>query len=171
MLIEYALGTGGFNYGILGQVLRGRGKYSIKAWNRGEVVLTGHIPLAKLHGSINRDITGYYSEGRRGITGRALIVAPRSEKRPPLELKADWDLAVKMLTSASKLIVFGFAFNPYDKAALNLLSDSGKNLSSVLLINRTSKENIAKVLWPKAKITSCPPPQDSFDCIEGWLRS
>jgi hypothetical protein len=171
MLIEYALGTKGFNYGIQGQVLRGRGKYSIKTWNRGEVTLTGPLSLAKLHGSINRDVTGYYSEGRRGITGRALIVAPIPEKRPPPELKADWDLAFNILRSSSKLIVFGFAFNDYDQAVLNLIREGGKNLSSVLLINRTSKVNVARAFWPQAKITSCQPPQDSFDCIEEWLRS
>jgi len=171
LLVEYALGTSGFNYGTHSQGLQGRGKYSVAKWNRGGVTLSGHIPLTKLHGSINRDLTGYYSEGRRGITGKALIVAPVPEKQPPLELQAEWDLAFKILQGSSKLIVFGFAFNPYDKAALNLLRDGGKNRSSVLLINLTSKVDIAKNLWPKANITTCLPPQDEFDRIEEWLCS
>jgi hypothetical protein len=170
LLAEYALGTSGFNYGMKGQGLRGRGKYSIAKWNRGGVTLSGNIPLAKLHGSINRDLTGYYSEGRRGITGKALIVAPVPEKKPPLELQAEWDLAFKILQGSSKLIVFGFAFNPYDQAALNLLRDGGKNLTSVILINPTSKATIARELWPQAIITTSPPPQDEFNSIEEWQR-
>lgn len=171
MLVEYALGTSRFNYGIQGQALRGRGKYSVAKWNRGPVILSGHLPLIKLHGSVNRDLTGYYSEGRRGITGNALIVAPLPEKQPPLELRAEWDLAFKLLQASSKLIVFGFAFNPYDQAALNLLRAGGKNLTSVLLINPSSKASIAKELWCQAAITTCPPPQDDFKSIEEWLQS
>lgn len=170
MLVEYALGTNGFNYGVQDEILQGRGKYSVAKWNRGPPVLSGRVPLIKLHGSVNRDLTGYYSEGRRGITGNALIIAPVPEKEPPLELQAEWDLAFKTLQS-SKLIVFGYAFNEYDQAALNLLRAGGENLKSVLLINRSSKANIAKDLWPKANVTTCPPPQDDFNDIKEWLKS
>jgi hypothetical protein len=171
MLVEYALGSGGFNYGVRGQLLRGRGKYSVAKWNRGPVTLSGHIPLVKLHGSVNRDRTGYYTEGRRGITGRALIVAPVPEKRPPLELQTEWDLAFKILKRSSTLIVFGFAFNSYDQAVLNMLRNGGKNLASVLLVNLTSKDEIAKEIWPDAHITTSLPPQNDFHEIDRWLSS
>lgn len=82
LLIEYALRSGGFNYGIQGQHLPGRGLYSSSKWNRKPVTLSGFISFVKLHESINRDAAGYYSDGRRAITGKALVVAPVQEKQP-----------------------------------------------------------------------------------------
>jgi len=78
LLVEYAMGSRGFNYGSIGETLRGRGPYPVSQW-RNPTTLTGHIPLAKLHGSISWDVEGKYTEGRRGLTGRALIVAPTPE--------------------------------------------------------------------------------------------
>ena len=47
LLVEYALGSRGFNYGAIGEVLRGRGPYPVSLW-RNPVALSGRIPLAKL---------------------------------------------------------------------------------------------------------------------------
>lgn len=171
LLIEYALGSGGFNYGMQGQHLPGRGLYSVPKWNRKPVSLSGDISLAKLHGSINRDAAGYYSDGRRAITGKALVVAPVHEKKPPLELQAEWDLASKILHNSSRLIVFGFAFNPNDQAVLSLLRNGGKHLTSILLINPISQAELAKQIWPDAHITTSLSPKDNFHEIDGWLSS
>lgn len=143
MLIEYSLGTKGFNYGIPDQWLNGRGVYPMATYYK-PVRLQGRVPLAKIHGSINRDSLAYFPEGRRGLTGNALIVAPTPEKRPPKELKFDWTLADTILRNSTKLLVFGFAFNPYDEALLTLLKDGGRNLKSVLLVNLHSKVDQAK---------------------------
>ncbi len=52
LIVEYALGTRGFNYGVPNQSLSGRGPYPVSQW-RNPVVLKGKVPLAKIHGSIS----------------------------------------------------------------------------------------------------------------------
>lgn len=170
LVVEYALGTRGFNYGIKDQPLRGRNVYSVASWNRTSVALRGSVALAKIHGSINRDETGYYSEGRRGLSGKALIVAP-IEGKSPLKLESEWNLARDILTKSTRIMVFGFAFNQYDKQVLNLLSESGKNIVSVLLVNCSSKLDLATRLWPNAKIVTALPPPQGDSTIESWLKS
>lgn len=64
-----------------------------------------------------------------------MIVAPTHEKEISKSLKLVWNLAKKILSKATYLIVFGFAFNTYDTSVLNLLKSEGKNLKSILLIN------------------------------------
>jgi len=124
MLAEYALGTKRFNYGVSNQTLVGRGPYPLSQW-RNPVTLRGKAPLAKVHGSISWDESACYTDGRRGLTGHALIVAPTPEKEPPKRLQFVWELAERILEQARRLVVFGFAFNPYDEAVLNLLQCAG----------------------------------------------
>jgi hypothetical protein len=168
MLIEYSLGIKGFNYGIPDQLLYGRGAYPMVSFHY-PVRLQGYTPVAKIHGSVNRDSLTFYSEGRRGLTGNALIVAPTPEKRPPKELGFDWMLADTILRRSTKLLVFGFAFNPYDEALLTLLKDAGKNLQSVLLVNPHSKVEQAKKLWSSADIIACSPPPEDNSVLDHWL--
>lgn len=167
MIIEYALGTKGFNYGIPNEMLIGRGPYPLSQW-RNPVTLKGRIPLAKIHGSISWDEQIHYTNGRRGLTGHALIVAPTPEKQSPDSLKSVWNLAKEILRKATQIIVFGFAFNPYDEAVLNLLQSEGKNLESVLLVNIESKTEAARSLWPSTKIISVMPPPDGSKEIQNW---
>jgi hypothetical protein len=94
------------------------------------------------------------------LTGHALIVAPTPEKQSPDSLKSVWNLAKEILRKATRIIVFGFAFNPYDEAVLNLLQSEGKNLESVLLVNIESKTEAVHSLWPSTKIISTMPPPD-----------
>src|SRR4030042_2752409 len=86
LIVEYALGTKGFNYGIRNQTLIGRGPYPVSQW-RNPVTLKGDVPLAKIHGSISWDENYCYTDGRRGLTGHALIIAPTPEKQPPESIK------------------------------------------------------------------------------------
>lgn len=167
MLVEYALGTKGFNYGVPNETLTGRGPYPVSTW-RNPVTLTGKVPLAKIHGSISWDENACYTDGRRGLTGRALIVAPTPEKQPPKSLEFVWELAKRILGHAKCLVVFGFAFNPYDEAVLNLLHSSGQNLASVLLIDIEPKIERACQLWPSAAIISCQPPPRGDTEIQSW---
>ena len=87
LVVEYALGTRVFNYGLRYQRLTGRGPYPVSIWRR-PVRLTGRLPIAKVHGSLSWDIYDLYTDGRRGLTGGALIVAPTADKKPPRELVA-----------------------------------------------------------------------------------
>jgi len=166
LLIEYALGTKRFNYGQPGEVLAGRGPYPVSQW-RNPVRVIGAIPVAKLHGSISWDANGRYTDGRRGLTGNALIVAPTPEKRPPSELTFEWIVSGRILQEASRLLVFGFAFNPYDEALLEHLSKYGKGIRDVALVDIRPPSKQAESLWPKTHIECfCPPPED-----DGQLRS
>jgi hypothetical protein len=134
LLIEYALGTKGFNYGVSGEPLVGRGAYPVSTWLH-PVMLTGAVSLAKVHGSISWDTRAHYTDGRRGMTGNALILAPVPNKKAPAELAGQWHLAARILGRAARTVVFGFAFNPYDVELLNHLRTHGTTVKSVLLID------------------------------------
>lgn len=170
LIVEYALGTKEFNYGTPYQVLTGRGSYPLSQW-RNPVTLTGTIPLSKIHGSISWDESAFYTDGRRGLSGHALIVAPTPEKKTPESLRLVWELAKSILNKATKLLVFGFAFNPYDEAVLNLLQTEGKNIKSVLLIDIESRYDRAKKIWPRANILSIEPPPEGNAGIRNWLQN
>jgi len=170
MIVEYALGTKGFNYGVRNQTLIGRGPYPISQW-RNPVTLEGKVSLAKIHGSISWDEHTCYTDGRRGLTDHALIVAPTPEKQPPQSLKTVWDLAERILQRINGLIVFGFAFNPYDVAVLNLLKCAGSNMKSVLLVDVAPKIDRVRQLWPHLTIKSCQPPIEGDVEIQNYLIS
>jgi len=169
LLIEYALGTKRFNYGIVNEVLTGRGPYPVSQWLH-PVQLKGNIQLAKIHGSISWDENHHYTDGRRGLTSNALIVAPTPEKERPNSLSLPWEVAEEVLTKANRLIVFGFGFNPYDSAVLNLLKSKGNKLESVLIIDINPNIKIAKSLWPNAKITSSMPSPMGSKTINKWCQ-
>lgn len=122
LLVEYALGTAAFNYGERGEILFGRGKDRGFPWRGAWPIVTGHLPLAKIHGSVSWDDTTRFTDGRAGVNGDAMIVAPYAGKSMPVALRPVWDVARSIMKSASRVIVFGFAFNPYDKAVLRLLA-------------------------------------------------
>src|SRR6188472_2364460 len=90
LLLEYALGTNRFNYGIPDEPLVGRGPYPVYHWTKGNVRLKGKIKLSKVHGSINFDDKWHYTDGRRGITGNAKIIPPTAGKRTPKNLQFEW---------------------------------------------------------------------------------
>ncbi len=166
LLVEYALGTKLFNYGRRGEVLSGRGTYPLSQW-RNPVGLTGPISVAKLHGSISWDSDGRYTDGRRGITGNALVVAPTPEKIPPTALAGVWELAGRILERARRLVVFGFAFNPYDEALLNHLAKHGRGLETVVLVDIAPNPDRAKQLWPLAEVRALrPPPEDRAELTQ-----
>lgn len=170
LVAEYAFGTDGFNYGIYDEIINGRGPYPMSNW-RNPVRLSGNMPLAKIHGSISWDTNGKkYTDGRRGLTGNALIVAPTPEKNPPEALRNTWELAETILMKSKSLIIFGFAFNPYDEEVMNLLKKSNHNIENILLIDIDPKIDRAKELWPNAGITQCIPPSEGDLQIEKWLE-
>lgn len=90
LLVEYSLGNNGFNYGIPGQALLGRGPFPNALWlqrvSTGEkyVRLWGQLRLSKIHGSVNNLM---FTDSRNGMKGNALIIPPTYEKRPSYVLK------------------------------------------------------------------------------------
>ncbi len=165
LLIEYALGTKCFTYGKFGEVLAGRGHNPMAPWQNMPVVIRGHVPVAKLHGSVSWDESARYTDGRCGLQGKALIVPPRAGKRGQ-ELMADvWALGREILGKASHLIVFGFAFNPYDHDLLALLGEAGSQIKKVLLVDPYPALARAQAVWPAAEILSCAPPTRGTDTL------
>jgi hypothetical protein len=170
LVVEYALGSRLFNYGIEDQILIGRGPYPVSTWSH-PVRLKGRLTVAKLHGSVSWDSGGYYTDGRRSITGNALIVAPTSEKDIPEVLRFTWDLAGQILKQSTRLLVFGFAFSAYDQLVLELLRFNGHNIRSILLIDIAPKAEAVQQIWPQATISCCPPPPDGSALIYKWKES
>lgn len=168
LLLEYALGTESFNYGIVGETLTGRGPYPVSQW-RNPVTLRGLLPLAKLHGSISWDVGARYTDGRRGLTGKALIVAPTPEKIPPDALTREWQLGAQVLRETTHLISFGFGFNPYDEALLSYLSEHGTNIKYVTLVDICPNRERATTIWPKAEVNVVLPPREDQD-VRAWTR-
>lgn len=169
LLIEYALGTNGFNYGVPGETLVGRGAYPLSSLLH-PVVLTGVLSLAKVHGSISWDSRAHYTDGRRGLTGNALILAPVPGKTVASELEGQWQLAASLLNKAERIVVFGFAFNQYDKELLDHFSIHGAAVKSVLIIDINPNIEGVKRIWPHASIAALPPPPESEHDIREWLR-
>jgi hypothetical protein len=158
LLVEYALGSGGFHYGDKGEQLHGPGAHPMR---REAVTLSGTLPLAKLHGSISWDSDSRYTDGRRALTGNALIVAPVPEKIPPPALRGAWRLAASILSRCECVVVFGFAFNPYDVAVLEMLSDAGRAVRSVELFDIAPPLKRAQDVWPAAEVVPFLPPAPS----------
>lgn len=171
LLVEYALGTAGFNYGEKGEVLYGRGKNPSFPWQGAWPVLSGDLPIAKIHGSISWDSKTRYTDGRCGVRGNALIVPPHAGKRRPPVLQRTWRLADSILRSSCKAIVFGFAFNSYDGPLLRLLAKGGSQLKSVLIVDVAPKADTARSLWPQAEISTCPPPPAGDRLIAAWVKN
>jgi hypothetical protein len=169
LLVEYALGTTLFNYGHRGEVLSGRGAYPLSQW-RNPVTLTGPVSIAKMHGSISWDSHGRYTDGRRGLTGNALVVAPTPEKTPPAQLTSVWQLAGRILEQSSRLLVFGFAFNPYDEALLGHFATHGRGLETVMLVDINPNLDGTKQVWPHSEVRAIPPPPESSAELAEWLR-
>ena len=76
LIVEYALGTGRFNYGVVGEQID-----STPHPHSRPVYLTGDIAVAKLHGSISWSVDQKFADLRCGLTGKSLIVPPMIEKR------------------------------------------------------------------------------------------
>lgn len=161
-ITECALGMSGFNYGVIGEQLFGRGINPLFPWQNAHLQVTGSISLAKLHGSLSWDINTKYTSGKPGRNGKALIIPPAPEKKTPVELQYTWALGAKLLEQSNILIIFGFAFNPYDQALLEYLKQHGSNLQKVILVDPFPNIASAQALWPDVSIQVIDP-RDNFD--------
>jgi hypothetical protein len=72
--------------------------------------------------------------------------------------------------NSAALIVFGFAFNPYDEEFLDHLTIYGKNLKSVVLVNKTENAAHAARIWPAASIKCVLPPPDGYAELRSWIK-
>ena len=60
--------------------------------------------------------------GGSRVKPSSLLLTP--EKSVPDSLRETWNLAAGILSRSDRLLVFGFAFNPYDAALLEHLAPS-----------------------------------------------
>lgn len=170
-IVECTLGTSGFNYGVIGEQLTGRGKNPQFPWQNAHVKVTGTIPLVKLHGSLSWESGFKFTSGKPGRMGTALIVPPAPEKTPPTELKDVWEFGKQLLLKTDCIVCFGFAFNPYDAALLTFLREHSSNIRKVVLIDPFPKLEQVKLLWGNAHIEVLDPTKDfNIDCLLGCVR-
>lgn len=130
LIPEYVLGTRRFNYGKDREQI-GYTPYPYPA----PLYTAGEIAIAKLHGSISWDHDRKYPDCRCGLTGKCLIVPPIAEKKAPKILRQQWSLARSLLSACKKLVVFGFAFNAYDKAICSFFTKHIPLTSKVILVD------------------------------------
>jgi len=167
LLVEYALGTKGFNYGKKMEMLHGQWAMPIRRLRNGPVFLKGELPLIKLHGSISKTEKGYCTDGRGGITGRALIIPPTQNKEIMDFVSTEWKNAEKILKKSSIIIFFGFAFNQYDLNILDLLKKTKSWIKKVILINRNPQvKQYAQNIWPSAEIILIHPDDLDEDLLQ-----
>lgn len=152
LIIEYSLGTPLFNFGKKNAEVKGRGHNPAFPWQNTPVVLKGDIIVAKIHGSIAYDGFEYWSSGICGLNGRALIIPPSPEKKKNKDFNKEWRNAKKILNKINELIIFGFNFNPYDTAVLDLLKTNVDGLKRVHIYDIESKINKASKIWDEKKI-------------------
>ena len=117
----------GFHYFNAGEALEGGPGYPVSKWLH-PVVLTGSVPLLKLHGSLSWSTIGdrieMFSDCRPAFRGDAAIVPPLAGSDRPTWLKPIWDRARQALREAAVLIVVGYSFPAYDEGIRELLRSS-----------------------------------------------
>ncbi len=130
------------------------------------VPLTGTIPLAKLHGSLNWAIedgecVAIYQDVRAAFRhgGTAAIVPPIPEKQPPAFLTHVWDEAQELLADADVWVVVGYSLPEYDHAIRDLFDRSAcRKLHSLELHDPYSEQLQGrwKCLFPTANVLCFP---------------
>ena len=58
-----------------------------------------------------------------------------------------------LLSAAQRILIFGFAFNPYDTALLEHLAANGRTIGEVRIIDVNPNLAAARRIWPHAKVT------------------
>jgi hypothetical protein len=114
------------------------------SWDRERTVIRGHIPLFKLHGSVNWFVEyGHievYSDTRPSFRLKKVcsIVPPTPHKDIPRWLKPVWDGAHKCLSEVDQWIVCGYSLPEYDAMVRDLLRTSVSNPKTVVLLDPNS---------------------------------
>ncbi len=128
--------------------------------------LTGTIPLAKLHGSLNWAVEDgesiiIYQDTRAAFRrgGTAMIVPPVPEKEPPALLAPVWDAAQGLLADAGAWVIVGYSLPEYDRAIRDLFDRSaGRNLHTLELHDPYAEQlqDRWKPFLPKVSVTCFP---------------
>lgn len=166
-LPEHALGCDEFNYGQIGEELKGERQFDPESYADNVPILKGDIPVAKIHGSLSWDSEARHADCSPGLNGKAFIIPPAEDKSSLYgQVQEVWKLAEEILSQADEIVLFGFSFNPLDRAVIELLEDGAP--SKVLLINPHPNLGIAASIWPDAEVASTDP-SVSLDGVKDWL--
>lgn len=147
LIIEYALGTNGFNYGLKGEQI-GFSPYPISR----PVYVRGDLPLAKLHGSLSWNSDGKHPDCRHALKGDCLITPPVWEKEADRELEPQWALARKLIGRSSSLCVFGFCFNDNDLAIRELFYENRNRFKYVRIFDIIDHRDRFSYIFPDSQI-------------------
>jgi hypothetical protein len=139
---------GGFNYGQPGDVLIGR-HYTSSRGAYGPVELTGLVPLAKVHGSLNwafsedggliRYVDCRPSRGRRY---RVAVFPPGGADMKPF--RQIFDLAERILSTATVWLVIGYSLPDGDEDMRQLLRRSASQLGRLCIADPQSSEVVQR---------------------------
>jgi hypothetical protein len=114
----------GFHYGSGAEVLKGGGYPSFSHLR--PIRAEGRIPLLKLHGSVSWSMDNgqivHHIDCRPAIQGKAVIVAPVTEKLVPRYLRPIWEKAADALTRSDLWLVIGYSFPSYDETVNQLFA-------------------------------------------------
>ncbi len=118
------------------------------AYQGNHILMSGAIPLYKLHGSLNWSQAGgklkLFQDLRPAFRagGNAAIIPPMPEKEIPTWLEPVWSGAESELAAADVWIVCGYSLPSYDIAITQLLrrAASRGNLKSILVLDPYAAE-------------------------------
>jgi len=149
-LVEYALTPKGFNYGVVGERIGSTSYPHIQP-----IFATGRVELIKLHGSLTWDSYGHkHASLTQAVQGDCLIVPPMATKAPRELLPDQWQKAEDALRLAQRLVIFGFAFNEYDRDILELFRTHARSVESIHWFDVTRSE-MADKLFPNVPVRWC----------------
>jgi hypothetical protein len=157
LIIEYCLGTRGFNYGVPNEQIG----FTPYPYPR-PLYVTGGIQISKLHGSISWSETAKFPDSRLGLSGKCLVVPPIAEKTAPTLLKRQWQFAKKALIEADNFVVFGFSFNEQDAAIRKFMSKSVSAKTKIILVDVVDFRTKLRILFDKQILDFVDATQDNL---------
>jgi hypothetical protein len=158
----------GFHYGDGPEKLLGSGAPSFSHVR--PIMASGRIPLLKLHGSVSWSIEngaiGHYFDCRPAIQGKALIIAPVTEKVVPPHLERIWEKAADALSRSRTWLMIGYSCPAYDATVNSLLVANARHAPNVHILN-PDRSVAARVqhLLPSATVTNHPGIPDGIDDV------
>jgi len=163
-----------FHYGFGSERLIGSGAPSFSHLR--PIMASGRVPLLKLHGSVSWSIengrVGHYFDCRPAIQGKALIVAPVTEKSVPRYLKPVWDKAADALSRSDTWIVIGYSFPTYDETVNALFVANARHAPRVHILNPDRNvEARVRGLLPVATVFGYPGLPEGVDDLRRILSS
>ncbi|MGZ3666433.1 MAG: SIR2 family protein [Ktedonobacterales bacterium] len=168
----------GFHYGFGLERLAASSGYPRSEWRRNPVV-SGTVPLLKLHGSLNWSIDQAgslikWGDLRPAFRGDAAIVPPTKYKTPPPWANTLWQQAQVALESADCVLVVGYSFPSYDTHVWDLFINASRACSTPIHIFSPSADALCSkfiAAIPEASLISHSGIPDGISDLSKIFRS